>query len=221
MSRYDLARHSEHALKTARESGLALCRSCHTLTDQPGEKCVVCGAKTALRAPKSLQKVWAFWFAGVIAYIPGNILPIMVTQSVAGDSPSTIIGGVITLIHHDSYEIAAVIFIASIVVPVSKFGLIAWLALSIQRGWSLSEHKRHFAYEAVELVGRWSMIDVFVVAALAALIQIGALMSILPGVGVNAFALSVIFTMMSAISFDPRLIWDKAAETRRTQNESD
>ncbi|MEL6830103.1 MAG: paraquat-inducible protein A [Pseudomonadota bacterium] len=195
-------------MRTAQEAGLALCRTCRTLTDRPGEKCVVCGAKTASRSPQSLQLVWAFWVAGIIAYIPGNLMPIMITQSVAGDSPSTIMSGVISLIHHGSFEIAAVIFIASIVVPVSKFIIIAWLALSIQFRWSLSEHRRHFAHEAVELIGRWSMIDVFVVAALAALIQVGALMSILPGVGVNAFALSVIFTMLSAMSFDPRLIWD-------------
>lgn len=205
-------------MKTAREAGLAQCRSCGTLTDKPGEKCVVCGANTAIRQPNSLQRVWAFWFAGVIAYIPGNVLPIMVTQSVAGDSPSTIMGGVIALIHHGSLEIAAVIFIASIVVPVSKFIIVAWLALSIQRGWSLNEHRRHFAHEAVELIGRWSMIDVFVVAALAALIQIGALMSILPGAGVNAFAMSVIFTMLSAMSFDPRLIWDSTNADGESRN---
>ncbi|MEO1305807.1 MAG: paraquat-inducible protein A [Pseudomonadota bacterium] len=195
-------------MTTAKALGLARCSSCGTLTDRPGERCTVCGARTYTRRPNSLQRVWAFWFAGVLAYIPGNVLPIMVTQSVAGDSPSTILSGVIALIHHGSFMIAAVIFIASIVVPVSKFMIIAWLALSIQRGWSLSEHRRHFAHEAVELIGRWSMIDVFVVAALAALIQVGALMSILPGVGVNAFAMSVIFTMLSAMSFDTRLIWD-------------
>lgn len=198
-------------MKTAKDAGLARCSSCGTLTDRPGERCPICGADTYVRRPHSLQRVWAFWIAGVLAYIPGNVLPIMVTQSVAGDSPSTIISGVIALIHHGSFEIAAVIFIASIVVPVSKFIIIAWLALSIQRGWSLSEHRRHLAHELVELIGRWSMIDVFVVAALAALIQVGALMSILPGAGVNAFAMSVIFTMLSAMSFDPRLIWDNGA----------
>ena len=208
-------------MKTAKEAGLARCRSCGTLTDRPGEKCIVCGARTHIRRPNSLQRVWAFWIAGVLAYIPGNIMPIMVTQSVAGDSPSTIIGGVITLIHHGSFEIAAVIFIASIVVPVSKFIIIAWLALSIQHGWSLSEHRRHHAHEAVELIGRWSMIDVFVVAALAALIQVGALMSILPGAGVNAFAMSVIFTMLSAMSFDTRLIWDGRTPEEEPQNGGD
>lgn len=190
------------------DRGWAVCRSCGTLTDQPGENCVVCGRKTSLRNPHSLQSVWAFWIAGVIAYIPGNLLPIMITQSVSGDSPSTIMGGVLTLVHHGSFDIAAVIFVASIVVPVTKFVVIAWLALSIQRGWNISEHRRHFAHDAVEFIGRWSMIDVFVVAALAALIQIGGLMSIIPGAGVDAFAMSVIFTMFSAMSLDPRLIWD-------------
>lgn len=189
--------------------GLALCRTCQTLTDRPGEQCVVCGAQTRLRDPHSLQKVWAFWLAGVIAYIPGNTLPIMITQSVSGDDPATIMGGVVTLLGMESYVIAGVIFFASVVVPVSKFLIIAVLALSVHLRWRMSEHNRHIAYEVVEIVGRWSMVDVFVVAALAALIQIGGLMAILPGAGVNAFAASVILTMLSAMSFDPRLIWDR------------
>lgn len=195
-------------MTTTRELGWALCRSCGTLTDQPGENCLVCGASTEIRKPQSLQYVWAFWFAGILAYIPGNVLPIMVTDSVAGTSPSTIIGGVISLAHHGSYVIAAVIFIASIAVPVTKFAIIAWLALSIQRQWKLSAHGRHIAHEVIEFIGRWSMIDVFVVAALAALIQVGGLMAISPGAGLDAFALSVIFTMLSANSLDPRMIWD-------------
>ncbi|MEL6258263.1 MAG: paraquat-inducible protein A [Pseudomonadota bacterium] len=191
--------------------GLARCQTCGTLTDHPGEACAVCGSSTALRVPGSLQKVWAFWCAGVIAYIPGNALAIMVTQSVSGESASTIMGGVISLIHHESYLIAAVIFIASVGVPVTKFAIIAWLALSIQKGWNVDDHTRHKAHEAVEFIGRWSMIDVFVVAALAALIQIGGLMSIQPGPGINFFAASVALTMFSAMSLDPRLIWDRTA----------
>lgn len=195
-------------MTTAQDRRWAVCRTCRTLTDRPGENCVVCGRKTSLRNTRSLEYVWAFWIAGIIAYIPGNLLPIMITQSVSGDSPSTIMGGVLTLVHHGSLDIAAVIFIASIVVPVTKFAVIAWLSLSIQRGWSISKHRRHFAHDAIEFIGRWSMIDVFVVAALAALIQVGGLMSIVPGPGVDAFAMSVIFTMFSAMSLDPRLIWD-------------
>lgn len=191
------------------DEGLAVCQSCGSLTDRPGEPCAVCGAQTYLRKPGSLQAVWAYWLAGVLAYIPGNLYPIMVTESLNGTTHSTIMGGVVTLLHHGSYDIAAVIFIASIVVPVSKFIIIAWLALSVQRGWAISAHRRIEAWEIIEFIGRWSMIDVFVVAALAALIQIGGLMTISPGIGINAFALSVMLTMLSAMSFDPRLIWDQ------------
>lgn len=201
-------------MTNAIDKGLALCRTCRTLTDTPGEPCIVCGAPTGLRSDFSLQKVWAFWLAGIIAYIPGNLLPIMITQSTSGESGSTIIGGVVSLIHHGSFSIAAVIFIASIVVPVSKFLIIAWLALSIQRRWKINRHHRHWAHVAVEYIGRWSMIDVFVVAALAALIQISGLLTIVPGPGLDAFAISVILTMLAANSLDPRLIWDTAPEKK-------
>ncbi|MEO0576835.1 MAG: paraquat-inducible protein A [Pseudomonadota bacterium] len=210
-------------MNRAIDKGLAQCSVCRTLTDQPGEDCQVCGNRTQIRDPHCLQKVWAFWCAGLLAFIPGNLLPIMVTRSVNGDSASTIIGGVVTLMHHGSYAIAIVVFVASVVVPVGKFITIAWLALSIQFQWQVSEHQRHIAYELIELVGRWSMIDVFVVAALAALIQVGGLMSIVPGVGINAFAFSVVFTMLAAISFDPRQIWDhpSARSTSGTQGVAD
>ncbi|MEL7312596.1 MAG: paraquat-inducible protein A [Pseudomonadota bacterium] len=193
----------------AKNQGIALCRSCHSLTEHPDEPCVFCGASVSLRKPNSLQHVWAFWIAGIIAYVPGNLYPIMVTDSLSGTSASTIIEGVATLIHHGSYSVAAVVFVASIIVPVAKFGVIAWLALTIHFQWTVSKKRRIEAYEAIEFIGRWSMVDVFVVAALAALIQVGGLMSIAPGIGINAFALSVVFTMLSAMSFDPRQIWDE------------
>ncbi|MEM6898289.1 MAG: paraquat-inducible protein A [Pseudomonadota bacterium] len=193
----------------AKDRGLALCRTCHTLTDRPGERCIVCGTKTEIRPRFSLQLVWAFWIAGIIAYIPGNLMPIMVTSSSQGETQSTIIDGIIALAHHGSHEIAAVIFVASIMVPVTKFIIIAWLAISVSKSSSMDEHRRHFAHSAVEFIGRWSMIDVFVVAALAALIQIGGIITISPGPGVDAFAFSVILTMLSAQCFDPRLIWDE------------
>ena len=148
-------------------------------------------------------------FKGIIAYVPGNLYPIMVTDSLSGTSASTIIEGVAALIHHGSYTVAAVVFVASIIVPVAKFAVIAWLALTIHFQWTVSKKRRIEAYEAIEFIGRWSMVDVFVVAALAALIQVGGLMSIAPGIGINAFALSVVFTMLSAMSFDPRQIWDE------------
>ncbi|MTI42524.1 paraquat-inducible membrane protein A [Roseibium hamelinense] len=204
-----MGRAGAQAVRTAREYGLAVCQSCGWLVQDAPARCDRCGRKVHFRNPASLQKVWAYWLAGVIAYIPGNTYPIMITKSVAGENAATIIGGVLTLIHHQSYLVAGVVFIASIVIPVSKFLVIAWLALSIQRGQATGEHTRLHAYEATEFIGRWSMVDVFVVAALAALIQLGALVSIQPGIGIQAFALSVIFTMLSANAFDARLIWDR------------
>ncbi|MEM1092792.1 MAG: paraquat-inducible protein A [Pseudomonadota bacterium] len=162
--------------------------------------------------PDSVQRVWAYLLAGVIAYLPGNLLPIMRTESLGTGSDATIIGGVIALVHHGSYVVAAVVFGASILVPVSKFIVIASLAHSIQRGSIKDDHRRHLAHKAIELVGRWSMIDVFVVAALAALIQLGSVMTIKPGAGIVAFALSVGLTMLSAMALDPRLIWDSSNE---------
>lgn len=193
----------------AKDLGWAICPTCRTITDRPEEKCIVCGTSTPIRKPKALQWVWAFWLAGVLTYIPGNVLPIMVTESVAGESSSTILGGVISLMNNGSVFIAAIIFIASIAVPISKFAIIAWLSLSIQFRWSLSNHRRHQAHEVIEFIGRWSMIDVFVVAALAALIQVGGLLAVAPGLGIDSFALSVIFTMLSANNLDPRMIWDR------------
>lgn len=184
-----------------------MCKVCNTLTDQPGTACLVCGKTTALPHVVTLKRVWAFWIAGLAAYVPGNLLPIMFTHTPTGSSGSTIIGGVVTLSHHGSYAIAAVIFIASIVVPLSKFAVLAWITLSIQRHWIADEHARHRAHEIAETLGSWSMVDVFVVAALAALIQLGGVMRVEPGPGAEFFALSVIMTMFAARSLDTRLIW--------------
>lgn len=204
-------------MTTAKEMGLAQCRYCDHLTDRPGEPCAVCGAVVHIRRPHSLQHVWAFWLAGLIAYIPGNLQPILITETLGEAEASTIIGGVVALIHHESHLVAAVVFIASIMVPVMKFALIAWIMLSIHFRWRVDHHRRHQAHQLIEVIGRWSMVDVFVVAALAALIQVGSLASIKPGDGVGWFALSVAFTMLSAKSLDPKLLWDAmddAAEGR-------
>ncbi len=200
---------------SARERGVALCRICRTLTDTPGEHCVVCGTKVPLREPDSLQKVTALLLAGVIAYIPGNLFPIMITETLSGSTHATIIEGVVALIDHGSYSIAAVVFLASIVVPVSKFIVIAFLVVSIRARWNTNRHQRHRLHQAIEFIGRWSMIDVFVVAALAALVQLGGIMVIKPGIGIYAFALSVVLTMLSAMYLDPRMIWDSSNDKRR------
>ena len=133
------------------------------------------------------------------------------TETFAGigaSAEATILGGVIDLMHYGNYGIAVIVFVASIVVPIGKFVVIAWLARVAGKPASVeAAHTRLRALEAVEFIGRWSMIDVFVVAILSALVQLGFVASIHPGPAAVSFALSVAFTMLSALSFDPRLIW--------------
>lgn len=170
--------------------------------------CKRCGGALQSRDAQSLQKVWAWLLAGMIAYLPANIYPMLLTSTLTTRSESTIIGGVIELVEHGSLGIAAIVFIASVMIPVGKFMAIAYLAISVQRRSMASQHERHRAYEVVEFIGRWSMIDVFVVAILSALVQLDTIATINPGIAAVSFALSVIFTMLSAQAFDSRLIWD-------------
>lgn len=193
---------------SGREAHLISCQFCTQLAPDTQTHCSRCGAALHMRKPHSLQRVWAWWIAGLIAFIPANTYPIMITTVLSEPEPSTIIGGVIDLISHGSYFVGGVVLVASVLVPVAKFLIVAVLALSIQFRWTLSEHQRHTAHTITEFIGRWSMIDVFVVAVLAALIQLGAIISITPGPAANAFAFAVIFTMLSADSLDPRLFWD-------------
>ena len=196
---------------TAQQAGLARCNYCGALHRLPAtEPCRLCGAKVRSRKHDSLQRTWAFLLVGLMAYVPANLLPIMKTTSFSGNTSDTIFSGVIALAQSGSVFVAIVVFVASVVIPVAKFVIIAGLALSLHFQWAMSEHTRHILHTITEFIGRWSMIDVFVVAVLAALIQLGAILTIEPGAGINAFALSVVFTMFSATSLDPRLIWDGA-----------
>jgi paraquat-inducible protein A len=151
--------------------------------------------------------VWALLALGLIAYIPANIQPMLITRTFGRFSESTIVGGAVELALAGSWFIAAVVLIASVAIPLVKFGVIAWLAVAIARGAGRGRHDRHRLHAAVELIGRWSMIDVFVVAILAALVQLGFLASIEAGPAAAPFALSVVATMLAAQRLDPRLIW--------------
>ena len=155
----------------------------------------------------SIQKTWALLFTAVILYIPANIFPIMTTHLFGQDEPSTIIGGVILLWNLGSYPIAAIIFIASVIVPVAKILVLAWLNYSVQKQSDRLSLQRVKWYRLAEFVGRWSMIDVFVVIVLVSLIQLGPTMSTTPGGATLAFSGVVIFTMLAAMSFEPQLIW--------------
>ena len=193
---------------TALEAGLVGCRFCAQAWPQGTSNCGRCGGRLVSRDPLSLQRVWAWLAAGLICYIPANTEPMLVTKTLLHNDASTIVGGAIELFNHGSHLIAIVILIASIGIPVAKFLSIAFLALSIRRRDTMSPTSKHRLYHVVEYIGRWSMIDVFVVAILSSLVQFSAVATITPGPASLAFALSVVFTMISAQSFDARLIWD-------------
>ena len=194
---------------TARDAGLVACRSCARVWPRGQDRCGRCGAGLASRDSFSLQRVWAWWVAGVIAYIPANTYPMLVTETLLFRDESTIVGGAIEIARHGDLLVAGIVLIASVLIPVGKFVAIAYLALSVQRGWVHGAAGRHRLYELVDFVGRWSMIDVFVVAILSSLVQLSVVASIRPGPAALTFALSVIFTMLSAQAFDSRMIWDR------------
>lgn len=193
---------------TAREAGLVACTRCTRAWPLGTQVCGRCGAKLISRDRQSLQRVWALWLVGLMCYVPANMYPMLRTRQLFAEDESTIIGGAVDLAHHGAYGIAAIILIASVVIPLGKFWAIAFLALSVRSPGGFASQKRLLLYEIVEYIGRWSMIDIFVVAILSALVQLQGLVSITPGPAAFFFALSVIFTMLSAQSFDPRMIWD-------------
>jgi len=156
----------------------------------------------------SIQNTWALIITSVVLYIPANLLPIMNTRLLGQDDPSTILGGVVLLWGMGSYPIALIIFIASVAVPVAKILALAWLNYSVQFGRTNLTNERIKLYRIAEFVGRWSMVDVFVVIILASLIQLGNTISIYPGSATIAFSGVVIVTMLAAMSFEPHLIWN-------------
>lgn len=196
-----------YSMPTGRASRVQGCTLCTKVGPIDAEHCDYCGAHLHGGWAHSVDKTWAWLITSVILYIPANIMPIMYTRVLGNDTPNTILGGVVTLWHHGSYPIAAVIFIASVFVPIGKIIILAWLCISVQLKSPLARRHKTLFYRATELVGRWSMVDVFVVGILAALIQLGNIMTIMPGPAALAFAAMVITTMLAAISFDTRLIW--------------
>ena len=200
--------HAGQRLTTAQEAGLIACRNCGRVHPEGASHCARCGGVISSRDPAGLQRVWALLIAGMIAFIPANIYPMLRTKTLFEDSESTIIGGVAELVSHHNYGIAIVVFVASIVIPIGKFLAIMYLAISVRQRSVLNMHQRHKLYDVVEFIGRWSMIDVFVVAILSSLVQLSSLATINPGIAAVSFALSVIFTMLAAQNFDSRLIWD-------------
>lgn len=194
--------------ESAAGSGLALCHTCHELGAVSEGHCRRCGSHLHLRNTNSLQRTVALLITAIILYIPANVLPIMNTLQLGAGEPATILGGVVILIKLNSYPIAAVIFIASVMVPIAKMLTIAYLVFSVKSHRQFGARQRTLIYRLTEFVGKWSMVDVFVVAILVALVRLQGLIVIQPGSAAIAFAGVVVLTMLSAHAFDVRLIWD-------------
>jgi paraquat-inducible protein A len=203
---------------TARQLNLLSCHDCHLLSEAPtGDAhdhltCPRCGAPLHARKPNSLARTWALVIAAIILYIPANVLPMTVTAAVGTVQADTIMSGVIYFIHSGSWEIAAVIFIASVFVPLLKLLILVLLMVSVQFRWQWRPKDRTALYRLTEAVGRWSMLDVYVVTILVALVKLGAVANIEAGPAAVYFAAVVVITMIAAESFDPRLIWDNLEE---------
>lgn len=199
--------------KSALEQNLATCHTCSKVSDlRLHHHCPRCGASLHARKTDSLARCLAFGITGVLAYIPANILPIMVVTQLGAKEQSTILGGVATFWQLQAYPVAITIFIASVMIPGLKFLALGYLCGAASGLFKVSPTSANRLYYLTELVGRWSMVDVFVVAILVGLIQLGNLMSIEPGAAAIAFGLMVILTMLAAHAFDPRLIWDRIRE---------
>jgi len=194
---------------TAAAQGLASCHLCGKVSPVTEEFCPRCSSKLHLRKPNSLQRTWAFLLAAVMFYFPANLLPIMTVDGLGGPKSDTILSGVGTFWEMKAYPVAIVIFTASVLIPILKVIALVTLCLAARGRTSASPQKLARLYRLTELLGRWSMVDVFVVAILVCLVQLGALMSVTPGPAAVSFAAVVILTMFSAMSFDPRLLWDR------------
>ena len=197
---------------TAASQGLLVCHACGLLSRAGPHvhdaSCPRCGAPLHWRKPDSISRTWALLIAAMVLYIPANLLPMMHTSSLFGTQSDTIMSGVVYFWTSGSWYLALIIFIASIMVPLMKMIALMVLLVSVQRRTRWQMEQRARLYRVVEFVGRWSMLDVYVVAVIVALVQLQALATIQPGNGAIAFGGVVVLTMFAAMSFDPRLIWD-------------
>jgi paraquat-inducible protein A len=201
-------------LLTAKQASMISCHCCHLVCQMPETKrdpeitCPRCGTRMHQRKPDSLARAWALVIAAIVFYIPANVMPISVTTALGTAEGDTIMSGVIYFIQSGSWPIALVIFVASIFVPVLKMLILLFLLISVQMKSKWRPMDRTRLYRIIEAIGRWSMVDIFVITIMAALIKLGALADFAAGPAAVYFAAVVVLTILAAMSFDPRLIWD-------------
>jgi paraquat-inducible protein A len=198
--------------RSAASLGLYTCHTCGLVSRPPSPAtaalCPRCGARLHLRKPNSIARTWALLIAAYILFIPANVLPVMETGSLFGSQKDTILSGVVYLWVSGSWPLAVLVFFASIVVPLVKLIALTFLVISVQRRSSALPLERARLYRLLEFIGRWSMLDIYVITLLSALVQLQSLATIIPGPGAVAFGAVVVLTMLAAMAFDPRLIWD-------------
>ena len=200
------------APQTAANRNLTACHTCFKLAPAAVVQCPRCGSAMHLRKNDSIQRTLALLVTASLLYIPANLYPVMYTDALGSNEASTIMGGVVLLINLGSAPVALVIFVFSVMVPSAKLMAMFYLVWTVERNSPLDRRQRSTLYRVVEFIGKWSMVDIFVVTILVALVQLGGLLVILPGIAAVSFAGVVIITIIAAESFDSRLIWDNMDE---------
>ncbi|HCT99631.1 MAG TPA: paraquat-inducible membrane protein A [Methylococcaceae bacterium] len=198
------------ANKTALSQGIIRCHDCGKLTlkTQENTACTRCGKQLHARLPQSFQRTLALLISSYALYLPANLFPIMTFTRFGIGEPHTIIGGIISLIHSDMLPIALLVLVASILVPLLKLIGLSLLLLCVHYRWQVNATHWTKTYRIIALVGRWSMLDIFMISILVSLVNLGGVAQVIAGTASTAFAAVVILTMFAAKSFDPRLIWD-------------
>ena len=199
------------------EINAALCLSCKKLINAEkieanGLVCPVCGCIVHQRKKNSIEKTWAFTLTAILFYIPANILPIMDIEMFSGASSNTILGGVRELLNNKMYFVGIIVFIASFIVPLFKIVTLLYLLITIKIRNRFTRRRKTVLYHIVEIIGKWSMLDVYVITIMAGLVNMGYIIKIKGDMGAVFFGATVVMTMLASKSFDTRLIWDKKGE---------
>ncbi|PKG37677.1 paraquat-inducible protein A [Psychromonas sp. Urea-02u-13] len=196
--------------KSGKQQGLQVCSICGNYCENKTDikHCPTCNNDISERKNNSLQKTWALLITAIIFIIPANVYPITFLLKNNNLYPDTIMSGIISLVDSDMQGIALIVFIASIAVPILKIVALVFITLAVQLGWRFSARRQLLIFSFVDWVGRWSILDLFVISIMVAVFDKGSLLSVYPGVAATSFTVVVIATLFAANSFDTRLIWD-------------
>ncbi|MFB3100044.1 MAG: paraquat-inducible protein A [Gammaproteobacteria bacterium] len=216
---WSAAGHSKLDLKLKADSSNSNIVNCHTCgwlsnEDENHSHCLRCTTPLHYRKPNSIENTWALLFAATVLLIPANLYPILTVIQFGQGAPDTILSGILHLIEDGLWGLAMIVFIASIVIPVTKLIALSFLLLTVQFKSNWRSRDRTLLYRVTEIIGAWSMVDIFLVGLLSSLVSLDALSTIEPGIGATYFAGVVVLTLFAAHSFDSRLIWDNAQQTQ-------